>query len=475
MLFTSLRRAGIVSVAMVGALSPSSMARTRHRDVTPDSGVDTNRLIHRTVLRRAQMLPSYSRQTGLACNVCHFQFPQLTPFGRQFKLNGYTMTGLKTIRNMSDSTQRQNLSLSPIPPLSAMFVTSLTALEKRIPDTQNASASFPQQASLFLAGEVAPRVGVFAQFTYSASSGKFGIDNVDIRYADHGSLGGRDLLYGVTLHNNPTVQDVFNTVPAWSWPFMGSQAAPMPAASPLVQGALGQSVAGLGVYGLWNNLLYSEFTMYTTAQQGTAPPPDSSARNVLRHVTPYGRVVVTRDAGSGHVSLGAFGMDSRLYVAGVGGATDHYVDMGADVQYESRTSGDRVFILRSAFIHERQTTASAFEAAAASVATRSVDDFRASATFMPSATFGYTVGGFATSGTRDALHYAPASTSGSRTGSPNSSGALGEMVVNPWQNFRLGIQYTRFFTFNGAATNYDGSGRNASDNNRVYLYSWIVF
>ena len=33
-------------------------------------------------------LPSYARQTGLACSACHYQFLTLTPFGRKFKLNG---------------------------------------------------------------------------------------------------------------------------------------------------------------------------------------------------------------------------------------------------------------------------------------------------------------------------------------------------------------------------------------------------
>src|SRR5438034_1321507 len=50
--------------------------------------VDT---IHREVI------PSFSRQTGLACNVCHTTFPQLTSFGRRFKLNGYTLTGLQVV------------------------------------------------------------------------------------------------------------------------------------------------------------------------------------------------------------------------------------------------------------------------------------------------------------------------------------------------------------------------------------------
>src|SRR6476469_1014812 len=61
----------------------------------------------------ALYVPSFSRQTGLACSACHYQFPQLTPFGRMFKLNGYTLSGLKSIVG-GDST-RPSLSLQPIP------------------------------------------------------------------------------------------------------------------------------------------------------------------------------------------------------------------------------------------------------------------------------------------------------------------------------------------------------------------------
>jgi hypothetical protein len=41
----------------------------------------------------AQALPSYARQTGQPCAACHTAFPELTPFGRRFKIGGYTMGG----------------------------------------------------------------------------------------------------------------------------------------------------------------------------------------------------------------------------------------------------------------------------------------------------------------------------------------------------------------------------------------------
>src|ERR1700687_4363895 len=46
----------------------------------------------------AQALPVFARQTGQSCVACHAggQFPELTPYGRMFKLTGYTL-GERTI------------------------------------------------------------------------------------------------------------------------------------------------------------------------------------------------------------------------------------------------------------------------------------------------------------------------------------------------------------------------------------------
>ena len=45
-----------------------------------------------TVCPTAQAVPSFTRQTGLVCTVCHSNPPELTAFGRKFKLEGYTLT-----------------------------------------------------------------------------------------------------------------------------------------------------------------------------------------------------------------------------------------------------------------------------------------------------------------------------------------------------------------------------------------------
>src|ERR1700675_4758047 len=40
---------------------------------------------------QAGAVPSYARQTEQECVACHVSFPELTPYGRYFKLTGYTI------------------------------------------------------------------------------------------------------------------------------------------------------------------------------------------------------------------------------------------------------------------------------------------------------------------------------------------------------------------------------------------------
>jgi hypothetical protein len=42
-------------------------------------------------------------------------------------------------------------------------------------------------------------------------------------------------------------------------------------------------------------------------------------------------------------------------------------------------------------------------------------------------------------------------------------------------NLKLGLQYVYYTKFNGSSSNYDGAGRNASNNNTLFLYAWLAF
>src|ERR1700756_2759430 len=130
-------------------------------------------------------VPSYARQTGLACSGCHYTPPELNPAGRRFKLLGYTDRADETkVIHTDGGKSRAALDLFTSLPLSVMLETSFTATKSSIPTTQNGTFEFPQDISLFLSGAWTSHVGSFLQVTYNAQADHFGADNTDIRFAN---------------------------------------------------------------------------------------------------------------------------------------------------------------------------------------------------------------------------------------------------------------------------------------------------
>src|SRR5580765_2596699 len=160
----------------------------------------------------AHAVPSFARQTGMACQACHTVFPELTPFGRSFKLNGYQIDNLPQVQGITSSKEYE-LLLNQVPPLSMMFQTSYTRTKTPVPDlatgtnSQDGQILFPQQASLFYAGRIAPGLGSFVQITYDSESGNLHWDNTELRYAQQTTFAAQSMTWGITMNNNPTVQD----------------------------------------------------------------------------------------------------------------------------------------------------------------------------------------------------------------------------------------------------------------------------
>jgi len=50
---------------------------------------------------RAGAVPNFARQTGLACEACHTVYAELTHFGRVFKANGYILSNVKQVRDVT--------------------------------------------------------------------------------------------------------------------------------------------------------------------------------------------------------------------------------------------------------------------------------------------------------------------------------------------------------------------------------------
>ena len=384
------------------------------------------------------------------------------------------MTGIETIQAQSDS-DNTTLSLRKISPVSAMIQMAYTYKSKAEPTTQNGNASFPQQLSLFLGGEITPKIGGFVQVTYADQDGGFGLDNSDLRYANQTELADQDLIYGVTINNNPTVQDLWNSTPAWGFPYASSSTAPTPAAATLIEGGLAQNVAGLGLYSLWDNLLYTEISVYRSAQQGAPNPPDNTSEGVISSLAPYWRLALQKQFDDYYVELGTYGMHTNEYLNGTQGLTDKYTDIGFDLNVEKPVGDDNMFTAHTSWIHENRNLDATFNSGGAANKSGNLNSFKIVGNYYLHSQIGFSLGYFLVNGDADNALYPAESVSGSINGKPDSGGYILELDYLPWLNTKFGVQYVAYNKFNGSSSNYDGSGRNASDNNTLYLSGWMAF
>jgi hypothetical protein len=434
----------------------------------------------------ADAVPSYSRQTGFPCRSCHTTPPELTPLGRQFKLNGYTITGMP-VNKVEKTSKEAPLTLLQNLPLSVFFETSYTQTDKVQPGTQNQSFEFPQDVSLFVAGAWAAHLGSFVQFTYDAQDDHFTWDQTDIRYANTRKFFGKDFVYGITLNNTPGVEDLWHTTPAWSFPFIANDQAPTPAAAPIID-SLAQDVAGFGSYEMWGDHLYAASTFYRSEHLGnTQPNPGTGATFNIHGLAPYWRVAWQQTWGNNYLEAGGYGMYMKSTPNNVvgpsgengGTLTDNYNDIAADVQYDRTIPKFRndILSLRGVYIHEHSDlNASATEdLGLAAQVPHHLNTVMANAEYHFGDRYSGTFGWFNTTGTRDALLFAPNPIGGSANGSPKNSGYILNLSWWPVQNVDLAVQYTGYWNFNGRSMNYDGSGRNASDNNTVYVLARFIF
>jgi hypothetical protein len=371
------------------------------------------------------------------------------------------MTTVPTIEAKDDSARAVKLNLLRSFPLSAMVQSSFTLISKDIEDTQNNSVALPQQLSVFLAGQITPHLGAFIQITYDGES--FGMDNTDIRFANQASIGSKSLVYGLTLNNNPTVQDLWNSTPAWGFPFASSDAGPGPAKSTLIEN-LGMQVAGLGAYALFDNLIYTEFSLYRSAQQGAPNPADNSSSMVIKGASPYWRLALQHDWSKDFIEIGTFGISSRQYLDGISGNMDNFTDLGFDFQYQ-RNLTFGFFSLHSSYIYEAEKR----YVSAAAYSSFHFNSFKLDGNLYFSNGMEATLAYFNTWGTQDP------DVVGSLTGKPDSNGLIAQIGYMPWDNTRIMIQYTMFNKFDGGSSSYDESGRSAPNNNTLYLLAWINF
>ncbi|MDE2135688.1 MAG: cytochrome C [Alphaproteobacteria bacterium] len=427
----------------------------------------------------AWAVPAYSAKTDQPCAACHVGGfgPQLTPFGRQFKLHGYTM-------DAGDNKFPMPVSAEVV----ASYTSTAKAQESLPADHYATNDNFTMDhASIFVAGGIGDHFGYFSQWTYDGVGRAFSWDMLDVRLTDEFNVSGNDVLAGLTLTNMPANQDVWNTLPTWGFPYSTSDLAPAPAAGTMFDGALDMQVLGLSAYAYLNSNIYAEAGFYWTPSNGFLRAMGSSTMmgpGAISDVAPYFRLAYQKDYGDQNFEIGAFGFFPSIDPNGdMGpvhiGKTDNYSDIGVDASYQFMGDGNNIYTVNARYTHEDQSLDASYFLGNATSASNSLDDFRIDASYYWHNQIGGTIQLFDTTGSSDAMLYAD-----NRTLAPDSSGITFQIDGTPWGvgnspfdnrlNLRVGIQYTMYSKFDGASSNYDGTGRNAGDNNTLRIFTWLA-
>ena len=463
----------------------------------------------------ARALPLFARQTGQNCVACHAggQFPELTPYGRLFKLTGYTM-GERTV------------------PVSVMGVLS-NAMVADTSKTDDAGADFQKNGqtvfatgSLFLGGKVTDNIGALTQITFNPYAtqgvdGKFhghtNADNMDIRFADRFVDEKRDLIVGLSVNNNPSVSDPWNSSAAWMQYVPSSSLTSnrfIDATTPYPSYSTGGNIAGVTAYTYLNQSLYAEFGGYSTSRgllsfMSAGLGDDRTTK--LRGINPYLRLAWNHEWGAHSLMVGTSAMAAQIYDSNLDTSdpttTRHTRDWKIDAQYQylldpHTVTGQLVFArnrTRYSDAQQANPTASAFvDAAGNPLAGPNAEDttnlMRAKLTYTYQARYGGSVSFFNRTGSTNTANqtsgYDPVTMSitsdpgaqapslrvgGNLSGNPATRGLTFETFWTPTQYVRIGAQYTAYSRYNGASDNYDGFGRNARDNNTLLFYLWAAY
>ena len=420
---------------------------------------------------RAEALPAFAVQTGQHCTVCHVGGfgPQLTPLGREFKIEGYTL------RSGTEFTA----------PVSAMAVVSYLQTAKDVafppaPGFGNNNNVALDKLSVFLAGGDGGHFGGMAQATYFGVGDAFAWDVLDLRAVDRATVGGQDVLFGLSLNNSPGVQDAWNTLPVWGFPYTRTALAPSPGSGTILAG-LAQTVLGVNAYAWWNSSLYTEFGIYTTPSRGFLSTVGvvSGPASAIHGAAPYMRAAYQKNYDDQNFEVGVFGFFPSLQGTAVDtGRTNDYRDLGIDASYQFTGDGSAIYQVNAIYTNENQSLNASFPLHASNLS-NSFNDFRVDGSYYWQNMIGGTVQFFDTWGSTDRMLYA-----GNSTFKPDSTGFVFQIDGTPFGanpsslgtrfNIRAGLQYTIYTRFNGSSSNFNGFGRNASDNNALRLFVWLA-
>ena len=139
------------------------------------------------VLSNAYAIPSMARQTGYECSKCHTVFPELTPFGRQFKLGAYATSSQK----WDEKSWSERIPVSALLQVSRTRTRNTTTPDATPEDFDQDRKTIVQAAGIYYGGKITDKSGALVQYNYDGIERKWGMEMFDARYGDGMTLSAR--------------------------------------------------------------------------------------------------------------------------------------------------------------------------------------------------------------------------------------------------------------------------------------------
>lgn len=390
-------------------------------------------------------IPAFARQTGSTCADCHIGAygPNLTPFGMQFKLNGFTDTdgnGLKI-------------------PLALQLTGTRTVPVHGVDSTRLT------EADLYLAGRINDHVGGFAKIaTDNNGNNRYvtRLSNVDLRYVTKPfQVAGKDTMLGISINNNPSITDPIGSLPNTSG--LGPASAYAYSTTLLNMSSLSDRVFGASVYGFYNSRWYGEVGTYNSLPLSTQDDFGYGIANDPGKLkdTGYLRFAYMRDLKRQFFSAGVVALTTRRQLPR-NSPSDDITDLGYDLSYQFLGTQEHIFQFTYVDIYERRKYGSVFPGPAnPSLLTKprgSVRDRSLNFTYVFRQSYGLTLSHLINTGSFDAARYSP-------YGVPDTTSnfisvfwtpAGKDGSVSSISNMKLAATWFRFTKFNGSTNDVFG-------------------
>jgi hypothetical protein len=476
----------------------------------------------------AAALPAFARQTGMSCAMCHTVFPQLTPYGRRFKLNGYTLTAKPA--DVSDyavgadtASEKPNLALSYVSPFNVAIMATYSKYSRAPVINANPAAgtpesqyqgdqvSIPAEIGLFYAGRVSDNLGTLIQLDYDSSSAdnsvKIGPSEL-VRWADHTE--GRGIVYGATLTNAPGDADIYDTS-AHGTPFLlfdgaglagrgdGASTAGNGAGThlnaPYGVGIPAAGPAGFETYAMIDDSLYVQYGAYHAEGSGLLGGAASGGQ--LSGIASRGRIAYEKNWDRNSLMVGAYASKASALPYFVPGAAAFgypnmvnaqdpavaYLDGAADWEYEY-IGDEHIFSFYGSVVHERQSNDPSYVATTGGGTASLLNAYSNRIDYLNQTQligsyfyrrrYGVMTSWINTTGTKDRLLRGA-------DGSPDNQYWQIQLDYLPFLNTKLFVEYDVFTKVDGAqspfylANGAGGVNGKASDNNMIELGLWMDF